>query len=112
MKYAGGEAFERMGSSRSSSWAIVTRMGAGVACADCCGSGTAARRWAGLLAASAFRDRNIARLARVNVFTKDAPGRRFISCTKLLVYAFAPLFSNACSEVVNAAAAAPAVRCV
>src|ERR1700730_18922263 len=105
MKYAGGEAFERMGISRSSSWPIVTRMGAGVACAACCGTGSAVGRRAGLLAANAFRDRNIARLARVNVFTKDAPGRRFIRCTKLLVYAFAPPFSNACSEVVNAAAA-------
>src|SRR6202171_6170185 len=98
MKYAGGEAFERMGISTSSSCPMVTGRGAGAACAACGGDGTAAGRRAGLLAASAFRESNIARLARVNVFTRDAPGRRIISSTTLLVYAYALPISNTPSQ--------------
>src|ERR1700680_4877224 len=93
MKYAGGEAFERMGISRSSSWPIVTMTGAGAAGAAC-GGGTGDGRRAGLLAASAFRERNITRLARVNVFTRDAPERRITSYTKPLVYAYVQAISN------------------
>src|ERR1700675_2549586 len=98
MKYAGGEAFERIGISRSSSWPIVTRTGAGATCAACCGGGSGAGRGAGLLAANALRDKNIARPARVNVFTRDAPGRRFIVGAKPLVYAYAMPISNTRSE--------------
>src|SRR6267378_1037918 len=99
MKYADGEAFERMGISRSSSWPIVKRTGAGAACAACCGDWSGAGRRAGLLAASAFSERNIAKLASVTVFKRDAPRCRFIGCAKPLVYAYALLFSNGRSQM-------------
>src|SRR6266481_1727696 len=99
MKYADGEAFERMGISRSSSWPIVKRTGAGAACAACCGDWSGAGRRAGLLAASTFSERNIAKLASVTVFKRDAPRRRFIGCAKPLVYAYALLFSNRRSKM-------------
>src|SRR5882672_2313640 len=99
MKYADGEAFERMGISRSSSWPIVKRTGAGAACAACCGDWSGAGRRAGLLAASAFSERNIAKLASVTVFKRDAPRCGFTGSAKLLVYAYAPLFSNRRSQM-------------
>jgi len=116
MKYADGEAFERMGISRSSSWPIVKRTGAGAACAACCGDWSGAGRRAGLLAASTFSERNIAKLASVTVFKRDAPRRRFIGCAKPLVYAYALLFSK--QVLTDVAIAAPAglsvawIRCV
>src|SRR6266550_2539188 len=98
MKYADGEAFERMGISRSSSWPIVKRTGAGAACAVCCADWSGAGRRAGLLAASTFRERNIAKLASVTVFKRDAPRCGFIGYAKLLVYAYALPISNARSQ--------------
>src|SRR3984893_14500816 len=94
MKYAGGIALERMGISRSSSWPMVTRTGAGATCAACCAGARGAGLAAGLFAASAFMESNTARLARVNVFTRDAPEFRFFNCAKLLVYAYALPISN------------------
>ena len=99
MKYADGEAFERMGISRSSSWPIVKRTGAGAACAACCGDWSGAGRRAGLLAASAFSERNNAKLASVTVFKRDAPRCGFTGSAKLLVYAYALLFSNRRSKM-------------
>src|ERR1700719_2029477 len=94
MKYAGGIDFERMGISRSSSWPMVTRTGAGATCVACGADGSGAGRAAGLCAASALMESNIVRLARINVFTRDAPEFQFISCAKLLVYAYVLLISN------------------
>src|ERR1700680_297567 len=91
MKYAGGIAFERMGISRSSSWPMVTITGAGATCAACCAGGRVAD---GLFAARAVMGSNIVRLARVNVFTRDAPEFRFFNCAKFLVYAYALPISN------------------
>src|ERR1700676_2538730 len=95
MKYAGGEAFERTGISRSSSCAIVTSMGAGAACAACGGVGTDSGRRAGLLAAIARRESSVAPPARVNVSAREAPGGRIVSSLSLLVYAYLRPISNA-----------------
>src|SRR6202035_6108639 len=76
MKYAGGIDLERMAISRSSSWPMVNRMGAGETWVACSGDGSGAGRAAGLFAANTFKERKIARPATVNVFTRDAPERR------------------------------------
>src|SRR5258706_15056267 len=91
---------ERMGISRSSSWPMVTSTADGATCAACaacdacCAGASGTGRDAGLFAASAFMESNIARLARVNVFTRDAPEFQFIIRAKVLVYAYALPISN------------------
>src|SRR5712672_3912992 len=86
---------ERMGISRSSSWPMVTSTADGATCAALAAcDGCCAGRAAGLFAASAFMESSIARLAKVNVFTRDAPEFQFIIRAKVLVYAYALPISN------------------
>src|SRR5258708_17301103 len=90
---------ERMGISRSRSWPMVTSTADGATCAACVAcDACCAGRAAGLFAASAFMESSIARLARVNVFTRDAPEFQLIIRAKVLVYAYALPISNRSEE--------------
>jgi hypothetical protein len=76
---------------------MVTNTADGATCAAgdaCCAGASGAGRDAGLFAASAFMESSIARLARVNVFTRDAPEFQLIIRAKVLVYAYALPISN------------------
>src|ERR1700739_404585 len=69
MKYAGGDALDRIGNSRSSSSPIVTRTGAAFAWAVCCAA-TGDGRAIGLLAADAHKGIEKARTTGANIFTE------------------------------------------